>query len=62
MNEGDRFIRMREVEHLIGLKDSRIYQLVKEGAFPAPLKLGAASRWSLIAVRKWMAARLGEAA
>jgi prophage regulatory protein len=32
-------LRMPEVERRSGLKKSRIYQLVKEGRFPIPVKL-----------------------
>lgn len=50
-----------EVETLIGLKASQVYVLVKRGEFPAPIKIGAASRWSLRAVSAWMDARVKEA-
>lgn len=57
----NRLIRMPEVEHLVGLRRSAIYTLVNRGEFPAPLKIGAASRWSLRAVSAWMDARVKEA-
>lgn len=60
--ETDRFICVREVSHLIGLKNSALYQMIRRGSFPKPVKLGGASRWSLNAVLAWMSARLQEAA
>lgn len=62
MNENDRFIRISEVRSLIGLKDSRIYQMIKDGAFPRPIKLGTASRWSMHAVQAWMDQQIRSAA
>ena len=54
MLEIDRFIRLAEVENLIGLKRSQIYEMVKAGSFPAPIRIGGASRWSLRLVAAWM--------
>lgn len=62
MQNEDRFIRISEVQSMIGLKDSRIYQMIKEGRFPRPIKLGAASRWSLCAVKAWMDQQIEAAA
>lgn len=52
---GDRFLRLPEVEHLVGMKSSAIYQRVKSGDFPRPLRL--APRCSVFIesqVRQWM--------
>lgn len=49
-----RFIRLREVERLAGLKKSKLYQLMKDGKFPKPYKLGMASVWLLEEVVAWM--------
>ncbi len=62
MSDTDRFIRLREVENIIGLKNSQIYQMIKDGTFPRPLKLGGASRWSLASIRDWMSKQIAEAA
>lgn len=58
----DRLLRLTEVESIIGLKSSQIYLLVKRGEFPAPIRIGGASRWSLRAVGAWVEARIAEAA
>lgn len=43
----------------IGYGRSTLYQLVKDGRFPAPIKLGArAVAWSSLEVEKWMAERM----
>lgn len=54
----DELIRMARVETISGWKRSRIYQGVGEGTFPRPVKLGAASRWSLREVQRWVADQL----
>lgn len=56
---GDRFLRLPEVEHLVGMKSSAIYQRVKSGEFPRPLKL--APRYSVFIesqVHQWMRDRV----
>lgn len=58
----DRFLRLRDVENAIGLKSSQIYVLIGEKAFPRPIKIGGASRWSLRAVKAWMDQQVAEAA
>ena len=50
----NRLIRMPEVEHLVGLRRSAIYMLIAKNEFPAPLKIGTASRWPLDAVAAWV--------
>lgn len=62
MTENDRFINIKEVQTFIGLRHNMIYQMVKAGTFPRPIKLGTASRWSLRAVQEWMAAQIKAAA
>jgi prophage regulatory protein len=59
--EIDRFIRLQDVEDIIGLKRSQIYKMISEGAFPRHLKIGCASRWSLRAVKAWMDQQVSEA-
>lgn len=54
MSDIDRLIRLPEVENIVGLKRTQIYEMVKARSFPAPVKLGRASRWSLRAVSAWM--------
>lgn len=52
-------IRRREVERLTALSRSRIYDLMKQGAFPKPVVLGAMSvAWLEIEIREWVATRI----
>ena len=51
----DRFLRLEDVRALVALSRSQLYALAQAGQFPRPVKLGSSSRWSLIAVQKWMA-------
>lgn len=53
------FWRSSMVMKKIGYGRSTLYQLVKDGRFPAPIKLGArAVAWSSLEVEKWMAERM----
>jgi predicted DNA-binding transcriptional regulator AlpA len=38
-------LRLSQIEALVGFKKSKIYELIREGNFPAPLKIGRSSRW-----------------
>lgn len=54
-------IRRKEVERLTALSRSRIYDLMKQGAFPRPVVLGAMSvAWLEIEVRNWIADRIAD--
>ena len=48
-------LRLPQVEAVVGLKKSKIYSLLQEGQFPAPVRLGPRSvRWKGSAVRAWI--------
>jgi prophage regulatory protein len=54
-------IRRREVERLTALSRSRIYDLMKQGAFPRPVALGAMSvAWVESEIQAWIAARIAD--
>ena len=50
----ERLIPLPEVESRSGFKSSFIYQLIKEGKFPKPVKIGSASRWRESEVQQWI--------
>lgn len=51
----DRLIRLPEVESTTGSKKSTIYKLVKDGAFPQPVRLSRRLvAWSEAAVQGWI--------
>ncbi|WP_137463734.1 helix-turn-helix transcriptional regulator, partial [Escherichia coli] len=43
---------------LTGLTDKWFYKRIKDGAFPAPIKLGRSSRWLKSEVEAWLQARI----
>ena len=54
-----RILRRQEVEARYGLKRSTIYDAVKAGTFPPPVRLGArAIGWVESEVEAWIAARI----
>ncbi|HMS94912.1 MAG TPA: AlpA family phage regulatory protein [Tabrizicola sp.] len=56
--EAQRILRRDEVLHLIGLKKSALYELMAEGHFPRPMKLGErAVGWRAGDVAAWLASR-----
>ena len=46
----DQMVDMSFITQLTGLTDKWFYKLIKDGAFPAPIKLGRSSRWLKV---KW---------
>lgn len=51
----ERLLKLPEVESLVGLKKSKIYALIQQGAFPLPIKVGRASSWLEGEVQHWIA-------
>lgn len=53
--EVDRFLRLKHVEEMVGLKSSSIYRRMGDGAFPRPVDVGGgAVRWVEREIREWM--------
>lgn len=51
-------LRLSTVTAVTGLGSTTIWQLVREGRFPAPLHLTSqARRWSRVEVERWLAER-----
>lgn len=51
-------LRRRQVEKLTGLARSTIYEYVKQGVFPAPVRLGSrAVGWRCTEVEAWIESR-----
>lgn len=50
----ERLLPLPEVESRSGFKSSFIYQLIKEGKFPRPVKIGTASRWRESEIQQWI--------
>ena len=58
-----RILRLDEVETKSGFKRAHIYNLIKEGKFPKPLRLGVrAIGWDSVEIDQWITDRLRERA
>jgi predicted DNA-binding transcriptional regulator AlpA len=49
-------VDIENVIRMVAMRRTWIYEKVRAGRFPAPLKIGTASRWRLGDVRRWLAA------
>ena len=50
-----RILRRPQVEALIGLRKSTLYKLIKDGQFPAPIKITKrAVGWRAVDVDQWL--------
>lgn len=59
VNRDDRVLRIRQAMAVTGLGRTCLYSLVKEGRFPAPIKLTHYSvGWLDSEVRAWLADRV----
>jgi prophage regulatory protein len=60
--ELQRFLRLRIVEEVTGLKKSAIYDKIREGEFPRPVPLGDSPNspvgWLQSEIISWQAARI----
>ncbi|AHK20253.1 AlpA family protein [Yersinia ruckeri] len=54
----DQFVNMAFITRLLGVSDKWIYRLIKDGAFPKPIKLGRSSRWLQSEVEAWLQERI----
>ncbi|WP_050453421.1 helix-turn-helix transcriptional regulator [Candidatus Burkholderia verschuerenii] len=56
MREPERIVRMETVKSLTGLSQSTIYRKIREGTFPAQLKISANSAgWHASEISRWVA-------
>ena len=54
----DRLLRRKEVETMVGLRKTAIYAAMRDGTFPAPVRIGArAVAWKASAVTGWIERR-----
>ncbi|HGM5324813.1 TPA: helix-turn-helix transcriptional regulator [Serratia marcescens] len=54
----DPLIDMTFITTYTGMTDKWFYQLISDGKFPKPIKLGRSSRWYKSEVARWMQARI----
>ncbi len=53
----DQLLKLPEVEAMVGLKKSAIYQMIENKRFPAQTKIGRAARWRVSEVVRWIDAQ-----
>lgn len=58
----DRLIKIEEVMQQIGMGRTKLYDMIQLEEFPAPIKLGRYSRWSLLEVQDWIEVQKGNRA
>lgn len=54
ISASERLLPLPEVEARTGFKSSFLYQLIRDGKFPKPVKIGLASRWRESEVQQWI--------
>lgn len=53
-----RLLRRHEVEGIVGFSRSTMYAMIKDGTFPAPLRIGQrAVAWPESSICEWIASR-----
>lgn len=50
----DRLIKIEDVMQQVGIRRTKLYDMIQLEEFPAPVKLGRYSRWSQIEVQDWI--------
>ncbi|WP_447870015.1 helix-turn-helix transcriptional regulator [Serratia fonticola] len=56
----EQFVDMAFITGLLQMTDKWIYKLIKDGAFPRPIKLGRSSRWLKSEVENWLQERIDQ--
>lgn len=54
----DKMVDMAFIVKFTGLTDKWFYKLIKDGLFPAPIKMGRSSRWLESEVSQWFVNRI----
>ena len=49
-----RLIRLPAVQDRVGMGRTAVYELIKAGKFPRPVKVGAASAWIDVEITRWI--------
>ena len=55
-----RFIRFSELQHMVGLGRTKIYDKIKAGTFPRQIRLGKAAAWVESEVQEWMREQINQ--
>ena len=55
-----RILRLPQVQDLVGLRRSTIYNRMQNGEFPRPIKLGRTSGWVQAEIEAWLSTQIEE--
>jgi prophage regulatory protein len=55
---GDYLLNVTDLKTKLRISRSKLYEMVADGEFPAPIKLGTLSRWHSTTVNRWLDAML----
>jgi prophage regulatory protein len=58
MPRATRIIRLPQVQDLVGLRRSTIYNRIQNGEFPRPIKLGRTSGWVQAEIETWLSTQI----
>ena len=53
---GDRLLRRKDVLVKVGFKENKLYDMVRAGEFPSPVKLDKTTVWRESDIDRWIAA------
>ena len=56
----DKLVTLAQARDLVNISRSKLYELLAEDAFPAPVKIGRTNFFSEREVQAWIAERLGQ--
>jgi len=45
---------IKELQRVVGIGRNKIYELIRQGKFPKPIKIGTKSLWKKSDVEKWV--------
>lgn len=57
----ERMLKLKDVKEQVGFGTTAIYERIKAGTFPAPVKIGYASRWPESEIQDWIAKQVAAA-
>jgi prophage regulatory protein len=55
-----RILRLPQVQDLVGLRRSTIYNRIQNGVFPRPIELGRTSGWVQAEIEDWLSTQIQE--
>jgi prophage regulatory protein len=50
----DKLLTEKQVTEIVGFKKTKLYQMIKEGTFPAAKKYGKVNKWFQSDIEEWL--------